>query len=110
LGVIEEINQIILKLAPNGGRQLLELYKQVPGDLRRSRERIALDELRHLLIRVIESWNGCTTLLHDPGIHWTNNRTKQAIGKMKMGAESTRGLRTKTNMLNVRLVPRTNLT
>ena len=82
----------------------------MPGDLRRSRERIALDKLRHLLIRVIESWNGCTTFLHAPGILWANNRTKQAIGKMKMQVNTSRVYKIMADMLNELLVQSTNLT
>ena len=83
LWIIEEIKTIVADLPANGGRQLLELYKQVPGKLTRDRERTAVDRLRHLLIRLSESWERYTIFFHDPGIPWTNNRTEQVIGRMK---------------------------
>ena len=52
LWVIDRIKVIMEDLPPNGGRQLLDLYKQLPGDLNYGRERTVVDELRHLLIRL----------------------------------------------------------
>ena len=104
LWVLEEIKTLLADLPVNGGRQLLELYKQVPGNLTRNRERTAVDKLRHLLIRLSESWDRYTTFYHDPGIPWTNNRTEQAIGKMKMRARTVRGYKTTKGMLNGLLV------
>ena len=83
---------------------MLELYKQVPGNLTRNRERTAVDKLRHLLIRLSESWDRYTIFYHDPGIPWMNNRTEQAIGKMKMRARTVRGYKTTKGMLNGLLV------
>lgn len=110
LWVIDRIKVIMEDLPPNGGRQLLDLYKQLPGDLKHGREWSAVDELRHLLIRVSESWERYTTFFHDPGIPWTNNRTEQAIGRMKMRARTVRGYKTDSGMLNGLLVSSINLT
>lgn len=41
-----------------------------------------------------------STFFSDPDIPWTNNRTEQAIGKMKLRAKTTRGHKIKTGMLN----------
>jgi hypothetical protein len=101
---------IMEELPPDGGKQLLELHKQLPGHLKRGREHTALDQLRRLLIRLSESWERCTTFFQDPGIPWTNNRTEQAIGKMKMRAKTTRGYKTRSGMLNGLLISSSSLT
>jgi transposase-like protein len=110
LWMLAHIKHIMEELPPDGSQQLLELYKQLPGHLKRGQERTALDQLRHLLIRLSESWERYTAFFHDPGIPWTNNRTEQAIGKMKMRAKTTRGYKTQSGMLNGLLVSSANLT
>ena len=98
------------ELPPDASKQFLELYKQLPGHLKRGRKRTVVDQLRHLLIRLSESWDRYTTFFHDAGIPWTNNRTEQAIGKMKMRAKSTRGYKTEPGLLNGLLVSSVSLT
>ena len=107
--ILEQVRSIVTDLPAKGGRQLLELYKQVPGNLTRDRERTAVDRLRHLLIRLSESWERYTAFYHDPGIPWTNNRTEQAIGKMKMRAKTVRGYKTTPGLLNALFVSSSNL-
>jgi transposase-like protein len=109
LWIIQRIKVIMEELPPNGSRELLELYKQLPGDLKLGRERTAVDQLRRLLIRLSESWERYTAFFHDPGIPWTNNRTEQAIGRMKMRARTVRGYKTEEGMLNGLLVSSANL-
>jgi hypothetical protein len=84
LWVIDRLKIIMEDLPSNGGKQFLDLYKQLRGDLKHGQKRTAVDELRHLLIRLSEKWERYTTNFHVPGIPWTNNCTKQAIGRMKM--------------------------
>ena len=43
-------------LPPDGGNQLLDLYKQVPGHRKHAKAYTPLDELRHLMIQVSENW------------------------------------------------------
>jgi hypothetical protein len=100
LWIIDRIKQIMEELPPDGGKQLLDLYKQLPGHRKQGQERTAVDELRFLLIRISEHWERYTAFFHDPGIPWTNNRTEQAIGKMKMRARTMRGYKTQAGMLN----------
>ncbi len=109
LWMIERVKHIMEELPPDGSRQLLEMYKALPGKLKRGRERTALDQLRLLLIRLSESWERYTAFFQDPGIPWTNNRTEQAIGKMKIRAKSIRGYKTEYGMLNGLLISSTNL-
>ena len=110
LWVIDRIKLIMEDLPPDGGRQLLDLYKGLPGDLKHSRERTAVDDLRHLLIRLSEKWERYTTFFSDPAIPWTNNPTEQAIGRMKMRAKSVRGYKTSSGMLNGLLVSSSTMT
>jgi transposase-like protein len=109
LWVVERIKVIMEDLPPDGGKQLLDLYKQLPGHLKIGQERTPLDELRYLLIRLSENWEHYTTFFHDPGIPWTNNRTEQAIGRMKMRARTVRGYKTEQGMLNGLLLASTSL-
>ena len=110
LWMIEKIKKIMEELPPDGGKQLLEMYKCLPGNLKQGQARTDLDELRYLLIRLSEKWERYTAFFHDPGIPWTNNRTEQAIGKMKMRAKTTRGYKTRSGMLNGLLVSSVKLT
>ena len=109
LWMVERVKQIMEDLPPDGGKQLLEMYKQLPGNMKRGKERTALDELRFLLITISEKWERYTAFFHDPGIPWTNNRTEQAIGRMKMRAKTTRGYKTRSGRLNGLLVSSTTL-
>jgi len=104
LWVIERIKVIMEDLPPDGGSQLLELYKQVPGNRQHGQAYTALGDLRYLLIRVSESWERYTTFFSDAEMPWTNNRTEQAIDRMKMRARTTRGYKTESGMLNGLLV------
>lgn len=107
--LLPQIKQIIEELPPLGGRQLLAFYKQVPGQLKHGQEWTAEDELRHLLVRLSDHWERYTAFFHDPGLNWTNNRTEQAIGRMKMRAKTTRGYKTRSGMLNGLLISSTML-
>jgi hypothetical protein len=109
LWILDRIKHIMEDLPPDGGKQLLELYKQLPGHLKMAQERTALDQLRFLLIRLSEQWERYTTFFHDPGIPWTNNRTEQAIGRMKMRTRTVRGYKTRSGMLSGLLVSSTPL-
>ena len=107
LWVLDRVQAIMEDLLPNGDRQLLELYKQVPARRRQGQAYTPLDDLRHLLIRLSESWERYTAFFHDPGIPWTNNRTEQAIGRMKMREKTTRGYKTPSGRLNGLLISST---
>ena len=110
LWMIDKIKLIMEDLPIDGDKQLLEMYKELPGQLKQGQKRTVLDELRHLLIRLSESWERYTSFFHDPGLPWTNNLTEQAIGRMKIRARTTRGYKTQTGMLNGLLVGSAKLT
>ena len=107
--LLPQVREIVEELPPGGSRKLLAFYKQLPGQLRHGQERTAEDELRLLLIRLSEHWERYTAFFQDPGLPWTNNRTEQAIGRMKMRAKSTRGYKTKRGLLNGLLISSTSM-
>jgi transposase-like protein len=109
LWMTEQIKHILEELPFDGSKLLLDMYQQLPGNLKQGQERTAVDELRHLLIRLSENWDRYTSFFHDPGIPWTNNRTEQAIGRMKMRARTTRGYKTEAGRLNGLLVSASDL-
>ena len=104
LWILEEIKRIMEDMPPDSAKRLLELYKQLPGDLKHGKERTPTDELRHLLIRLSESWDRYTTFFYDAAIPWTNNLSEQMIGKMKMRARTVRGYKSPTGRHNGLLV------
>jgi transposase-like protein len=93
--VLDEIEELIEALPPEGDRRLYALWKRLPG--RKSapdRPRTPLEQLRNLLIRLAEQWKSYTLFDQDPEVPWTNNGTEQAIGRMKMRARTVRGYKT----------------
>ena len=104
LWVLEEIKQIMEDMPPDSAKRLLQLYQKLPGNLKQGQEWSPLDELRHLLIRLSESWQRYTTFFHDAAIPWTNNLSEQAIGRIKMRARTVRGYKTPSGMRNGLLV------
>jgi hypothetical protein len=90
--VLEEIQNLIALLPPDGSKTLYALWKQLPG--RRSlpnQTRSALEQLRDLLLRLSEDWHRYCTFQSEPLVPWTNNATERSIGKMKMRARTVRG-------------------
>jgi transposase-like protein len=107
--MLDRIKEIMEELPPDGGKQLLEMYRALPGNYKQGQERTPEEDLRFLLIRLSESWQRYTDFFHDPGIPWTNNLTEQAIGRMKMRARTTRGYKTESGRLNGLLMSSTKL-
>lgn len=92
LWVLDEIRELIEFLPPDGNKKLHRLWKQLPG--RRSKPnqpRLALEQLRDLLLRLSQDWQRYCAFQAEPQIPWTNNPTERAIGKMKMRARTVRG-------------------
>lgn len=104
LWVLEEIKQIMEDMPPDSAKRLLQLYRKLPGNLKQGQEWSPVDELRHLLIRLSESWARYTTFFHDAAIPWTNNLSEQAIGRIKMRARTVRGYKSSSGMQNGMLV------
>lgn len=93
--ILEEIHQLLEVLPPDGSQRLYTLWRQLPG--RRSKPdqaRTPLEQLRDLVLRLGESWQSYCTFQSEPEVPWTNNRTEQAIGRMKMRARTVRGYKT----------------
>jgi transposase-like protein len=92
LWVLEETRELLEFLPPDGGRRLYTLWKQLPG--RRSKpnqERLALEQLRDLLLRLSQDWHSYCVFPSEPQVPWTNNPTERSIGRMKMRARTVRG-------------------
>jgi transposase-like protein len=101
LWVVDEIEQLLEFLPPEGDKRLYALWKQL--DVRRpgsGRPLRPVDQLRSLLLRLSEHWQSYCAFQHEPAIPWTNNLTEQAIGRMKMRARTVRGYKTPSGMLN----------
>jgi len=92
LWVLEQIRQLLEVLPPDGSKTLYALWKQLPGRRsKRNQVRLALEQLRDLLLRLSQDWHTYCTFQSEPQVPWTNNATEQAIGRMKMRARTVRG-------------------
>jgi len=99
LWVLEEIRQLIKILPPDGSRTLYTLWKQLPGrHSKRNQARLALEQLRDLLLRLSQDWHRYCTFQSEPEVPWTNNSTEQVIGRMKMRARTVRGYKSWSGM------------
>jgi len=104
LWVLEEVKALMESMLPESSRRLHALWKQLPGDKRRTGQDTPVERLRRLLARLVTSWERYTTFFQDAEIPWTNNRTEQMIGKFKSRARRTRGYKTEDGRLNGILV------
>jgi transposase-like protein len=108
--VIDRAQTILKELPEDGAKQLFELWLQLPARRQRGEKYTPLDELRNLLIRMSESWGRYTAFVGDADIPWTNNRTEQVIGRMKMRARTVRGYKSWEGMAAGLLLSGTKLT
>lgn len=110
LWVLEEIQELIESLPPDGSKTLYALWKKLPG--RRSQPnqpRSALEQLRDLLLRLSQDWHAYSTFQSEPEIPWTNNATEQVIGRMKMRARTVRGYKSWPGMQSGLLLAATSI-
>jgi transposase-like protein len=100
--VVNEVKQLVTDLPVQGDKRLLELYRQIPESRqgRMNEPYSPLDQLRHLLVRLMTDWAKYRTFFWQAGVPWTNNGTEQAIGRMKLRARTVRGYKTETGMIN----------
>lgn len=99
LWVLDEIRELMEFLPPDGNKKLYALWKQLPG--RRSKPnqaRLALEQLRDLLLRLSQDWQRYCVFQSEPQVPWTNNPTERAIGRMKMRARTVRGYKSWSGM------------
>lgn len=107
--VLNEVEQLINDLPPDGDRQLYALWKRMT--IRRSgtgKPVSVLEQLRDLVLRLSERWDDYCTFQHEAELPWTNNATEQAIGRMKMRARTVRGYKTWAGMQTGLLLAGTN--
>jgi transposase-like protein len=92
LWVLDEIHQLLDILPPDASKTLYALWKQLPGRRsKRNQARLALEQLRALLLRLSQDWHRYCSFQSEPQVPWTNNSTERAIGRMKMRARTVRG-------------------
>jgi transposase-like protein len=92
LWVLEEIKSLLAELPPEGSRRLYELWKQIPERRAGQGQPLSpLSQLRDLLIRLSEHWPSYRVFDWDKDVPWTNNRTEQVIGRIKMRSRTVRG-------------------
>jgi len=90
--VVEEIRELMEFLPPDGNKKLYTLWKQLPGRCSKPNQaRLALEQLRDLLLRLSQDWQRYCVFQAEPQIPWTNNPTERAIGRMKRRARTVRG-------------------
>lgn len=99
LWVLEQIRELLEFLPPDGNKKLYALWKQLPGRRsKRNQERLALEQLRDLLLRLSQDWQRFCVFQSEPQVPWTNNPTERAIGRMKMRARTVRGYKSWSGM------------
>jgi hypothetical protein len=92
LWVLDEIRELVEFLPPDGSTTLYTLWKRLPGRRsKRNQARLALEQLRNLLLRLSQDWHRYCIFQSEPQVPWTNNATERAIGRMKMRARTVRG-------------------
>jgi transposase-like protein len=92
LWVLDEIKGLLEELPPEGSRRLYELWKQIPERrVGQGQPLSPLSQLRDLLIRLSEHWQSYRVFDWDKDVPWTNNRTEQVIGRIKMRSRTVRG-------------------
>jgi hypothetical protein len=92
LWVIDEVEELIEYLPPAGDKRLYWLWQRM-SEIRRIGNRkplTALEQLRTLSLRLSHRWQSYCAYQFEE-VPWTNNRTEQAIGRMKMRARTVRG-------------------
>ena len=89
------------ELPLEGSKRLFELWEQISQGRSGRMEQLstALDQLRQLLLRFSELWPHYRVFDWDKDVPWTNNGTKQVIGRMKVRSKSVRGYKTEDGML-----------
>lgn len=99
LWVLDEVRELLEFLPPDGGQRLHALWKQLPGRRTKpNQQRLALEQLRDLLLRLSQDWHKYCTFQSEPQVPWTNNATERAIGRMKMRARTVRGYKSWSGM------------
>jgi hypothetical protein len=97
LWVLDEVKILLDELPAESSRRLFELWKQIPERrVGQSGERIPLERLCYLLIRLSEHWDSHRVFYWDKDAPWTNNGTVQTIGRMKTCPERRRLVRSRT--------------
>lgn len=110
LPVLDQVKALLAELPPEGSKRLFELWKQIPERRAGRDEPLSpLDQLRLLLIRLSEHWPNYRVFTWQSDVPWTNNRTEQVIGRMKIRSRTVRGYKSINGMLAGLLVAGSNV-
>ena len=97
---LEDVRRLIDELPKDGGKDMHEIWKELPGrTTQRDEERTPLETFRDMVLRLSRDWERYIEFYSDPGIPWTNNQTEQIIGKMKNRAKRVRGYKSSEGRL-----------
>lgn len=111
LWVLDDVRDLLEFLPADGSQTLFALWKQLPGrHSKRNQTRLALEQLRDLLLRLSQDWHKYCTFTSEPAVPWTNNTTERAIGRMKMRARTVRGYKSWSGMQSGLLLAATSFT
>jgi hypothetical protein len=97
--ILDEVRRIINELPQDGGKRRSTArlaWKSRPGLTSGQRPLVQepLYRLKQFILRLSQQWAKYRLWLVEPGVPSTNNRTEQAIGKLKMRARTVRGFKT----------------
>lgn len=108
--VLDEIHVLLSDLPLEGSRRLFELWKLIPERQSLHHGRLSpISQLRHLLIRLSEHWPSYRLFDWQKDVPWTNNRTEQVIGKMKIRSRTVRGYKSYQGMWNALMLSGTGI-
>ncbi len=88
-----QVRQLLQDLPIEGDKRLLAMVRRLPPSPRgrKGSTYTPLDQLRGLILRLIENWSRFRVFDWDKDVPWTNNPAEQVIGRMKMRARTVRG-------------------
>lgn len=99
--VLQQLRSILTRLEPDGDRQLLELWQSlraVPHP--RAGPRSAAVRLWRLVGWLSERWSSYRLCAQRADVPATNNRSEQAIGRIKVRSRTVRGYKSEAGLLN----------
>ncbi len=98
---VAEVRHIVREGAADGDAQLLELWhtlQQVPHG--RAGPRTPQTRLWLLILRLSERWQSYRLAADRADVPATNNRSEQAIGRLKMRSRTVRGYKSRAGLLH----------
>lgn len=92
--LLDEVTAILQQMPADGAQRLYTLWLTIPARHPGAGETpTPLWRLRELLMRLSNSWRAYRLYRQRPGVPATNNRTEQAIGRLKIRIHAARGFK-----------------